>query len=109
MLAANARGAIGRDGVIPARLGAQCIERTNIFKEALTRAVQGHRRVITVDVLVPIIGAQANHVALISDDVDERKLAVQAADSRIALADGLPRLDGEAERRGICKLEANDR
>src|SRR5206468_7589464 len=99
----------GRDGVIPARLRAQCIERTNIFKEALANAVRRNRQVVKVDVLVPVVGAQTDHIALISDEVDECILAIESADSRISLADGLPRLDGKAERRCVCELETDDR
>ena len=93
MLAADARGAVGRDGVIPARLSAQSIEGVYIFEEALSGAIRRNRQVVKVDVLVPVVGAQADHVALISDEVDESILAIESADSRISLADGLPRLD----------------
>src|SRR5437016_6327742 len=108
MLAADVRGAVGRDGVIPARLSAQCIEGVYIFEEALAGAVRHNRQVVKVDVLVPKVGAQADHVALISDEVDELELPVEAADSGISLADSLPRLDGEAERRRVCELETDD-
>src|SRR5947208_10266797 len=109
MLATDARGAIGRDGVLPTWLCAQCIEGVYIFEEPLARAVQRNRQVVKVDVLVPVVGAQANHIALISDEVDECILAIESADSRISLADGLSRFDGETERRCVCELETDDR
>src|SRR5438046_6098575 len=105
VLAAYARGAICLDGVIPARLGAQCIKGMHIFEEPLARPVGRSRQVVKVDVLVPVVGAQTDHIALISDEVDECKLPVEATDSRITLPDGLPRLDRKAERLRVCKLE----
>src|SRR5206468_8988038 len=108
MLAADARGAVGRDGVIPARLSAQCIEGVYIFEEALAGAVRRNRQVVKVDVLVPIVRAQADHVALISDEVDECILTIEPADSRISLADGLSRFDGETQWRGVGELETDD-
>src|SRR5882724_10019376 len=108
MLATDACGAVSRDGVIPPRLRSQCIEGTHIFEEPLASSVRRSREVVKVDVLVPIVGTQADHVALISDEVDECILTVEAADSGISLADGLPRLDGEAERRRVCELKTND-
>src|SRR5213083_1371268 len=109
MLATDARGAVGRDGVIPARLSAQCIEGVYIFEETLAGAVRRNRQVVKVNVLVPIVRAQADHVALISDEVDEFELPVEPADSRVGLAKLLPRLDGEAERGCVSELEAGDR
>src|SRR5207247_6217304 len=66
------------------------------------------RQVVKIDVLMPVVGAQADHIALISDEVDECKLPVEATDSRITLPDGLPRLDRKAERRRVCELETDD-
>src|SRR5437773_10406461 len=80
----------------------------HIFKEALARAGRRNRQVVKVDVLVPVVGTQANHIALIRDEVDECVLTIQAADSRIRLPDGLPRLDGEAERWCVRELETDD-
>src|SRR5882724_8518442 len=108
MLATDACGAVSRDGVIPPRLRSQCIEGTHIFEEPLASSVRRSREVVKVDVLVPIVGTQADHVALISDEVDECILTVEAADSGISLADSLSRLDGEAERRRVCELKTND-
>src|SRR5207247_6432149 len=108
VLAADVCGAICRDGVIPARLGAQCIEGMHIFEEPLARPGRRSRQVVKIDVLVPVVGAQADHIALISDEVDECKLAIESADSRITLPDGLPRLDRKAERRRVCELETDD-
>src|SRR5436190_1495260 len=108
MLCADARGAVGRDGVIPARLGTQCIEGMHIFTETLARSGRRNHRMVKVDVLVPVVRAQADHVALISDKIDKCKLPVQTADRRVGLPDGLPRLDGKAERRRVCELETDD-
>src|SRR5205809_2401155 len=101
MLAADARGAVSRDGVIPPRLSAQYIEGTHIFEEPLAGPVRRSREVVKVDVLVPIVGTQADHVALIRDEVDECVLPVEATDSGINLADGLPCLNRKAKRRGV--------
>src|SRR5437868_7303093 len=108
MLAADARSAISRDSVIPARLPAQCIEGAHMLQEALAHSIWRSRQMVKIDLLVPVVGAQADHVALIRDEVDECKLPVEATDSRITLPDGLPRLDREAERRGVCELETDD-
>src|SRR5262249_56342143 len=75
-----------------------------IFQETLPRALWRSRGVVKIDILVPVVCAQADHVALVSDDVDECVLPIEAADSRITLANGLPGLDGKAERRGVSEL-----
>src|SRR5206468_7836256 len=109
MLAADARSAISRDSVIPARLGAQCIEGMHIFEEPLASAGRRSRQVVKIDVLVPVVGTQTDHIALVRDQVDECILTIESADSRISLADGLSRFDGKAERRCVCELETDDR
>src|SRR5262249_16254978 len=96
------------DGVIPARVSAQCVEGMRIFQETLPRALWRSRGVVKIDILVSVVCAQADHVALVSDDVDECVLPIEAADSRITLANGLPGLDGKAERRGVSELETYD-
>src|SRR5438128_8829412 len=109
MLGANARGAVGGDGVIPARFVPQSVERMDVFKETFARVRWRNGRAIKIDVLLAVIGAHANHVALIRHDVDELELPVEAADSRVGLAKLLARLDRKAERRRVSELEADDR
>src|SRR5207237_670790 len=93
MLAADTRSAIGRDGIIPTRFVPQRIEGTHIFEEPLTHSIWRSRQAVKIYVLIAIIRAQANHITLVRDQVDECILPVKAADSGITLADGLARLD----------------
>src|SRR5438105_7501567 len=108
MLRADARSAVGGDGVIPARFVPQSIERMDVFKETFARVRWRNGRAVKIDILLAVVCAQANHVALIGDDVDELELPVEAPDSRVGLAKLLARLDREAERRRVSELEAGD-
>src|SRR5437773_3986195 len=108
MLGADARSAVGGDGVIPARLVPESVERMDVFKETFARVRWRDRRAVKIDVLLAIVRAHADHVALIGHDINEFKLPVEPADSGISLADGLPCLNRKAKRRGVCKLETDD-
>src|SRR5437870_1882327 len=108
MLRADARSAVGGDGVIPARLVPQSVERMGVFKETFARVRWRNGRAVKIDIFLAIVCAHADHVALIGHDVDEFELPVEPADSRIGLAKLLARLDGEAERRRVSELKAGD-
>src|SRR5213080_591355 len=108
MLRADARSAVGDDGVIPARFVPQSVERMDVFKETFARVRWRNGRAVKIDILLAVVCAEADHVALISHDVDEFELPVEPADSRIGLAKLLARLNGEAERRRVSELEADD-
>src|SRR5213080_1700315 len=108
MLRADARSAVGDDGVIPARFVPQSVERMDVFKETFARVRWRNGRAVKIDILLAIVCAHADHVALISHDVDEFKLPVEPADGRVGLAKLLARLDREAERRRVSELEADD-
>jgi len=82
MLRANARGAVGGDGVIPARFVPQNIERMDVFKETFARLCWRNGRAVKIDILLAVICAQADHVALIGHDVDKFELPVEPANSR---------------------------
>src|SRR5256886_14796080 len=106
MLRADARSAVGGDGVIPARFVPQSVERMDVFKEPFARVRWQNSRAVKIDVLLAVVCAHADHVALISHDVDEFELPVETADSRVGLAKLFARLNGEAERRRVSELEA---
>src|SRR5205823_97010 len=108
MLGPDARGAVSGDGVIPARFVPQSVQRMDVFKKTFARARWRNGRAVKVDILLAVVCAHADHVALIRHDVDEFELPVEPADRRIALAKLLPRLDGETERRRVSELEAGD-
>src|SRR5438046_6472760 len=108
MLGADARSAVSGDGVIPARFVPQSVERTDVFKETFARVRWRNGRAVKVDIFLAVVCTQADHVALIGHDVDEFELPVEPADSRVGLAKLLARLDGEAERRRVSELEADD-
>src|SRR5437667_1932839 len=80
----------------------------DVFEETFTRARRRNRRVVKIDILIAVVCAHADHVALIGHDVDEFELPVEAFDSGIGLAKLPARLDGEAERRCVSELEADD-
>ena len=108
MLCADARGAVGGDGVIPTRFVPESVERMDVFKKSFARLRWRNSRAIKIDILLAIVCAQADHVALIGHDVDEFELPVEPADSRVGLAKLLANLDGEAERRRVSELKADD-
>src|SRR5712691_10604217 len=108
MLRANARSAVGGDGVVPARFVPQSVQRMDVFKETFARVRWRDGRAVKIDILVAVVCAHADHVALIGHDVDEFELPVEPADSRVGLAKLLARLDRETERRPISELEADD-
>src|SRR6266849_8606528 len=108
MLRADARSAVGGDGVIPARFVPQSVERMDVFKETFARVRWKNGRAVKIDVLLAVVCAHADHVALIGHDIDEFELPVEPADSRVGLAKLLARLDGEAERRRVSELKTDD-
>src|SRR5438270_6227522 len=97
MLRTDARSAVGGDGVIPARFVPQSVERMDVFKETFARVRWRNGRVVKIDILLTIVCAHADHVALIRYDIDEFELPIEPADSRVGLAKLLARLDREAE------------
>src|SRR5207249_9003211 len=108
MLRADARSAVGDDGVIPARFVPQSVERMDVFKETFARVRWRNGRAVKMDILLAVVCAQADHVALIGHNVDEFELPVEPTDSRVGLAKLLAGLDGKAERRRVSELEADD-
>src|SRR6188472_1433225 len=108
MLCADARGAVGGDGVIPTRCVPQGVERLDVFKKSFARLRWRNSRTIKVDILLAIICAQTNHVALIGYYIDEFELPVESADSRVSLTKLLPNLDRETERRRVSELKADN-
>src|SRR5438874_5332193 len=108
MLRADARSAVGGDGIIPARFVPQSVERMDVFKETFTRVRWRNGRAVKIDILLTIVCAQADHVALIGYDIDELEVPVEPADSRVGLTKLLARLDGEAERWRVSELKAGD-
>src|SRR5438094_409532 len=68
MLGADARSAVGGDGVIPARFVPQSVERMDVFKETFARVRWRNSRAVKIDVLLAVVCAHADHVALISHD-----------------------------------------
>src|SRR4029453_19398177 len=109
VLRADARSTIGGDGIIPARFVPQSVERMDVFKKTFARLRWRNRQAVKIDILIAVVCAHADHVALIGRDVDEFELPVEPADSRVSLAKFLARLDREAERRGVRRLEGEDR
>src|SRR5881396_2758145 len=107
MLRADARSAIGGNGVIPARFVPQSVERMDVFKETFARVRWRNGRAVKINILLAVVCAHADHVALIGHDVDKFELPVKPTDSRVGLAKLLARLDGEAERRRISELKAD--
>src|SRR5713101_8214449 len=108
MLRADARSAVGSDGVIPARFVPQSVERMDVFKETFAGVRWRNGRAVKINILLAVVCAHADNVAFIGRDVDEFELPVESADSRVGLAKLLARLDREAERRRISELEADD-
>ena len=51
VLRADARGAVGRDGVIPARFVPQSVERMDVFKETFARLRRRNGRAVKIDIL----------------------------------------------------------
>src|SRR6266550_6860766 len=108
VLGADARSTVGGDGVIPARLVPQSVKGMDVFKKTFARLRWRNRCAVKIDILLAVVCAHADHVALIGHDVDEFELPVKPADGRVGLAKLLARLDGEAERRRVSELEAGN-
>src|SRR5260370_37948562 len=87
MLRADARSAVGGDGVIPARFVPQSVERMDVFKETFARVRWRNGRAVKIDILLAVVRSHADHVALVGHDVNEFKLPVEPADSRVGLAE----------------------
>src|SRR5436305_6856193 len=109
MLRADAGRAVGGNGVIPAGFVSQSIERLNVLQKAFARLRWRNRRAVKIDVFVAVICAQADDVALISDNVDKFELTVEPSNGRVGLPKLLAYLDGKAERRCVSELKADDR
>jgi hypothetical protein len=106
MLRADARRAVGRCGVVPARVRVEFIQRGDVVHEPLARFLWRRRGAVEIDLFAAAkVCLHADHVALIGDDVNQLVLPEEAADRRIALADFFPCLDGKAERRRVGKLK----
>ena len=59
-----------------------------VFEEALAGLRGSHGGAVEIDVLaLAVVGAHADDVALVGDDVDQLELPVEAADGGVALAD----------------------
>src|SRR6266704_4974568 len=108
MLRADARSAVSGDCVVPARLVPQRVKRMDVFKKTLARVFWRNSRAVKVNILLAVVRAQADHVALISRYVDEFELPVEPADSRVGLTKLPAYFDGEAERRRVSELKAGD-
>src|SRR2546430_17468368 len=98
MLRADARSAVGGDGVIPARFVPQSVERMDVFKETFARVRWRNGRAVKIDILVAVVCAQADHVALIGHNVDELELPVEPTDSRVGWAKLFSGLGGTCKR-----------
>src|SRR4029077_15914229 len=108
MLGADARSAVGGDVVIPARLVPQSVKGMYVFKKTFARLRWRNRCAVKIDILIAVVCAHANHVALIGHDVNEFEAPIQSADGRVGLAKLLAYLYGEAERRRVSELKAGD-
>src|SRR5437588_932735 len=108
MLCADARGAVGGDGVIPTRFVPQSIKRIDVFKKTFAGLRWRNGRAVEIDILFAVICAQTDHVALIRHDVDEFELPVDPADSRVNFANLSARLNRKAEWRRVNELKANN-
>src|SRR2546426_200145 len=95
----RADASVGSTPGSPTRLVPQSVKRIDVLKETFARMRRRNGCAVKIDILVAVVCAQADHVALIGHDVDQFELPVEAADSRIGLAKFLARLDGEAQRR----------
>src|SRR3954470_11692825 len=78
MLIANAGGAISGDGIVPARMFVQFIDRTDVLEETLARLLRRKSSAIKINILtLAIIGADPNDITFVGDDEDELELPVQ--------------------------------
>src|ERR1700732_1050277 len=80
----------------------------DVFKKTFARLRRRNRRAVKIDILITVVCAHADHVALIGHDVNEFEAPIEPAAGRIGLAKLLAYLYGEAERRRVSELEAGD-
>ena len=90
MLCVDARCAVGRRGVVPARVRVEFIQRGDVVHEPLARFLRRRRGAVEIDVFAAAkVCPYADHVALIGGDVIQLELPEEAADRGIAIADFL--------------------
>src|SRR4029077_11173794 len=80
----------------------------DVLQKTFARLCRRNRRAIKINILIAVVCAHADHVALIGHNVDKFELPVETADSRVGLAKLPAYLDGEAERRCVSELKAGD-
>ena len=109
MLGTDGGGAVGGDGVVPAGLVAHLVEVGEVLQEAFAGAFGRDFGAVEVRFFAfAVVGAEADDVAFVGGDVGEFVLTVEAADGGVFFADFFAGFDGEADGRGVGKLEADD-
>jgi len=96
--------------MIPARLFRQLVDRLDVLKEAGAGLGRREGGAVEINILVLAMdGPHSKHITFFRRDVDEGELPIEPADGGVGLADAFAGFDGEAERRGVGKPEAEDR
>src|SRR5580704_15803883 len=105
----DVRSAIARELVIPLRSLVELVGAFDIIEEKGSRPFRGRgNQVVEIDVFKPVIGAESHDVALVSDNIIEFELPVQAGDCRISLTLRHTRLDRNADVPFRTEIEAHE-
>ena len=80
MLVPDGGRAVSGDSIIPPRVISHLVERSQVFVEALAGLCGGSGEAVKIDFFVAVVRADADDIALVGDDVDERELPIEAAD-----------------------------
>ena len=117
----HVRGAVVERGVIPARMLAQLVSRSQVGEEEGAQSFQIHPgQAIKINSLMPILGPQADQVALVADGIVKFVLPEESAQRRVGFvalpagfdrrADAAFRAEIETEKgvRDVARAEVID-
>src|ERR1019366_3388128 len=94
----DAGSAIVRERVVPLGMTAKVFDPLQILKEQTACVVWLSERMVEPDIFsLPEVGAQAHHIALVRNQVDEFILAEESAQCGISLANSFSLLDGHRD------------
>src|SRR6185437_4396175 len=100
--------AVGQQ-IVELRPGGELVDPRKIDKEQPARVPGRRVEPIEVDGLVAVDGAHTHQVALLADHVDQFELLEHGGDRFETAADFRPRLDRDAQWRGVIEDETHER
>ena len=105
----HGRRAVGGERVVEGRVILQLVDPADVVEEEPEHVLARDLGPVEVDVLpgLPVVGAHADQVPLVGDDVVELVLLEEPREGRIALAALLARLHGDRDVASVREAEAH--